>query len=258
MTNTLLIEHAARILENARYGVALTGAGVSTPSGIPDFRSPGSGLWEHADPFEVASIWGFTRNPQKFYDWVRPLAHLILEAEPNPAHRALAALEAQARIRVIITQNIDNLHQRAGSKNVVEVHGHFREATCLRCNQRVPTQNLIAEFVASGLVPHCDKCGGVLKPKAVLFGENLPFYEVDQATRAVEQCDVMLVAGSSLQVAPVADWPFVAHARGAKIVIVNFEPTPLDKSADVVIHDDVAVVLPEVVRRLEREPRPRS
>jgi len=253
MTHTQLIEHAARVLQNARYGVALTGAGISTPSGIPDFRSPGSGLWEHADPFEVASIYGFRANPQKFYDWVRPLARLVLQAEPNAAHRALAALEAQARIRVVITQNIDNLHQRAGSKNVVEVHGHFREATCLQCNRRVPTQGFIAEFVARGSVPHCEKCGGVLKPKAVLFGENLPFYEVDQAIRAVEQCDVMLVAGSSLEVAPVADWPFVARERGAKIIIVNFEPTPLDRSADVVIHDDVAVVLPEVVRVLEGE-----
>src|SRR5262245_24732301 len=127
------IQHAARLIAQAHQMVAMTGAGISTPSGIPDFRSPDSGLWDHTDPLEVASIFAFRHNPQRFYNWVRPLALLLLEARPNPAHYALAALEREGKLKAVITQNIDNLHHKAGSQTVYELHGHLREVTCTKC-----------------------------------------------------------------------------------------------------------------------------
>ncbi len=240
-----LIQHAARLLQEAEYAVALTGAGISTPSGIPDFRSPGSGLWAQVDPMEVASRWGFLRHPEKFYAWVRPLADTMAAAKPNSAHHALAALEAAGMIRTVITQNVDGLHQAAGSRNVLEVHGHFREATCLHCAAVHPGEGLLQRFQETGQAPRC-ACGGVLKPNVVLFGDPLPPDVLREAQRAVRRCDVMLVAGSSLEVVPAGDWPGEVVARGGKLIIVNMTPTPFDPRADVVIHGDVSQVLPEI------------
>lgn len=240
------IEHAADLIRHARYAVALTGAGVSTPSGIPDFRSPRSGLWEKDDPMVVASIAAFRTNPQVFYNWLRPLAELILYAQPNPAHLALAHLEQQALIRAVITQNIDGLHQRAGSQRVLEVHGHMRQATCIRCYKQVPANSLVARFLATGEAPTC-QCGGAFKPDAILFGEQLPVRVLNQAIAEVRCCDLLLVAGSSLHVVPAADLPFLAAERGAKTIIVNLDPTDFDPRADLVIHGDVAEVLPRIV-----------
>ncbi len=241
------IQQAANLFRKAKHAIALTGAGHSTPSGIPDFRSPDSGLWATADPMMVASISGFRLNPQAFFDWVRPLAELLLRAEPNPAHHALAELETMGLLQAVITQNIDELHQKAGSKRVLELHGHFRQATCIRCYKVVAAQELMQEFVASGEVPRC-QCGGVMKPNVILFGEQLPVEVLNAAQQEARQCDVILVAGSSLQVAPASDIPLIAHRHGAEIVIVNYEPTPLDRHASVVIHEDVAKVLPRIVR----------
>jgi NAD-dependent deacetylase len=144
------VVRAASLLREAHYAVALTGAGLSTRSGIPDFRSPGTGLWEHANPMEVASIYAFRRHPEAFYAWVRPLVTTLLTAEPNPGHLALAEMEAGGWLKVIITQNIDDLHQRAGSREVLELHGHLREATCISCYQVLPTGELLDDFLASG------------------------------------------------------------------------------------------------------------
>lgn len=240
-----LTQYAARLLLEAEYAVALTGAGISTPSGIPDFRSPGSGLWAQVDPMEVASRWGFLRHPEKFYAWVRPLAATMAAAKPNRAHLALAALEAAGVIQTVITQNVDGLHQAAGSRNVLEVHGHFREAVCLRCETEYPGEGLLKQFQETGQAPRC-ACGGVLKPKVVLFGDPLPPDVLQEAQRAVRRCDAMLVAGSSLEVVPAGDWPGEVVARGGKLIIVNMTPTPLDPRADVVIHGDVSQVLPEI------------
>jgi NAD-dependent deacetylase len=249
MTLMQQIEQAADLVAGARYAVALTGAGVSTPSGIPDFRSPGSGLWEKVDPMAVASIFAFRLRPQAFYNWLHPTAELLLHAQPNPAHRALADLENMGLLQAIITQNIDDLHQKAGSTTVYELHGHLREATCMRCHKIVPARSLIEKFVADVQVPRCE-CGGVMKPNATLFGEQPPLDVLMTAQQEAEACDLMLVAGSSLQVVPASGIPLLAQRRGARIIIVNYQPTSLDPSADIVIHEDVAVVLPRIVELL--------
>lgn len=250
--NQQKVSQAAHLIKNARHAVALTGAGISTPSGIPDFRSPGSGLWEQVDPMVIASLWGFMEHPQAFYDWFRPLAKLMFTAQPNPAHLALAELEALGRLHAVITQNIDNLHQRAGSKRVLEVHGHLREATCIRCYHLVPTQPLIDKFLEDGLAPTCEQCGGVLKPNVVFFGEMLPASVMYEAEQESKTCDVMLVAGSSLEVMPAADLPLVAKKRGAKLIIVNNTPTYADRHAEVVLHEDVAIALPRIVEAVKQ------
>ncbi|MBC7260964.1 MAG: NAD-dependent deacylase [Chloroflexi bacterium] len=249
------IQQAAEILAASHHAVALTGAGHSTPSGIPDFRSPGSGLWEQVDPMEVASIYGFQRNPQAFFEWIRPLAKQIMEAQPNRAHFALAELEQMGVLQAVITQNIDELHQRAGSKRVLELHGSVRTATCTRCRKQVLTKEMWPAFVASGAVPHCPSCGGLLKPDVVLFGELLPLDVIYEAQQEAEHCDVMLVAGSSLEVYPAAELPSRAVEHGARLIVVNYTPTYMDGHAAVVIHDDVATILPEIamkVRQLRR------
>jgi NAD-dependent deacetylase len=241
------IARAAALLQEATYAVALTGAGLSTPSGIPDFRSPGTGLWEHADPM-VASIHTFRRHPETFYDWIRPLASTLLTAEPNPGHLALAELEAGGWLKAIITQNIDNLHQRAGSREVLELHGHLREATCVRCYQVLPTDKLIDDFLTLGGVPRCSACDGVMKPNVVLLGEQLPIRVVNATMAHIRQADLMLVAGSSLEVVPASYLPLKMHEQAGRLIVVNLTPTYVDDVADVVIHADVADALPRIAR----------
>jgi NAD-dependent deacetylase len=246
------ISQVADLLRAARYAVALTGAGVSTASGIPDFRSPGSGLWEQVDPYEVASLDGFRRRPAAYFAWVRPMARLIRDAQPNPAHLALAELERRSLLKAIITQNIDGLHQTAGSQVVLELHGSHREATCLKCLQILPASRYMQQVIETGEVPHCE-CGGVLKPNTVLFGEMLPVGTFHRAEQAVGRCDLMLVAGTSLEVAPASNLPELALRHGAGLVIVNRQRTALDSRAAVVIHDDVTRVLPAVAQALTGE-----
>lgn len=243
------IERAAELVCRSRYMVAFTGAGHSTPSGIPDFRSPNSGLWEKNNPMLVASIWSFRLDPKVFYNWIRPMVDTMRSAVPNPAHEALADLEQMGILKMVITQNIDNLHQRAGSRRVLELHGHMREATCIRCYKEVSVDSKLEQRVREGRVPRC-QCGGVLKPNVILFGEQLPIRVFNQAMEEARQCDLMLVAGSSLTVAPAADIPFVAVESGAKGIIVNFQPTPFDTHAEVVIHGDVVEVLPQLIAAL--------
>jgi NAD-dependent deacetylase len=242
------IARAAELLRRASYTVAMTGAGISTPSGIPDFRSPDSGLWTQVDPMAVASIFAFRQRPQDFFDWIRPLARLMIEAQPNPAHQALARLESAGRLKAVITQNIDGLHQKANSQRVHEIHGHMRQVTCVRCYQVVPVDGLIEEFLTQGEIPHCT-CGGVMKPNVILFGEQLPLQVLTAARQDITACDLMLVAGSSLEVEPAADLPLLAIGHGARLVIINYQPTHLDERADVLIHADVAKVLPRIVDR---------
>lgn len=242
----LLIEQARTLIRQSSYIVALTGAGISTPSGIPDFRSADSGLWEQVDPMAVASIYAFRQQPQAFYDWIYPLAQQILEAQPNAAHLALAQMEAHGLLKGIITQNIDLLHAKAGSRAIYEVHGHMREATCLECGQVYGGENILHEFLDTGNVPYCRECGGVLKPNVVLFGELLPVNVLNQAKEHSRRCDLMIVAGSSLEVMPAGDLPLMAKQSGAQLIFVNFSETHLDYLADVVIHADVVDVLPRL------------
>jgi NAD-dependent deacetylase len=245
------LDHAAELLRQAQYTVAFTGAGISTPSGIPDFRSPESGLWNQVDPMEVASIYGFRQNPQAFYDWMLPLARMTWGAKPNPAHYGLAQLEAKGLLAAIITQNIDMLHTRAGSKVVFELHGHMREATCIHCFAVYDAEPIMAHFLEDGKAPSCPKCGSVLKPNVILFGEQLPVREFQAAQRAARNCDLMVVIGSSLEVAPASDLPLMALRNGAKLIMINLQATPVDRDSTITIAADCAEVLPAIVKRLE-------
>jgi NAD-dependent deacetylase len=243
------IQRAAELIRESRHAVAFTGAGHSTPSGIPDFRSPDSGLWEKADPMVVASIWSFRLQPQRFYEWVRPIVRLTQGAQPNPAHLALAELEQMGKLQAVITQNIDNLHQRAGSRRVLALHGDMEKATCIRCYKVVPAGPMIEQFMEDGEVPRCS-CGGVMKPNVILFGEQLPVQVLNEAYKEVRQADLMIVAGSSLEVRPAGDLPFLALESNARLIVVNLSTTPADAYADVVLHADVAQALPRIVEAL--------
>jgi NAD-dependent deacetylase len=194
----------------------------------------------------VASIYAFRQNPKAFYDWIKPLARLLVEAEPNAAHLVLAQLERQGKLKAVVTQNIDYLHQKAGSQIVYELHGHLREVTCLQCYEVQDSTDIILKFLKDGQVPQ-HYCGGVLKPNVVLFGEEPPMQEFISAQLALEQADLVIVIGSSLEVAPAADLPNTALNNGAKLIIINYQPTYLDPKADVVIRGDVANILPEII-----------
>jgi NAD-dependent deacetylase len=247
------LEKAAGMLRSARHAVAFTGAGISTPSGIPDFRSQGSGLWEKFDPMEVASLRVFQTHPERFYDWLRPLLQGIWAARPNPAHLALAQLETAGILKAVITQNIDDLHQQGGSASVYEVHGSLRGMTCPRCRSSRPSfdfrQALEPGPSGDGL-PHCPDCGQVLKPDITLFGEMLPAEAWAKAEQHCQQADVMLVIGSSLEVWPAAALPEMAVEHGAKLIINNLSATHLDGHAHALLQFDVAETLPELVKRV--------
>ena len=240
------IDAAAKLLRASRSMVALTGAGFSRPSGIPDFRSSG-GLWERHNPAEVASLHSFHHTPRRFYDWFRPLVRTIEVAIPNAAHYALAQLEQERKLRALITQNIDGLHQRAGSREVYELHGHLRTARCTECEREVPTAGVM-KAIDRGQIPACS-CGGVFKPDVVLFDEMLPRGLYWLAQRALDHADLMLVAGTSLEVAPVCDMPGHVKRRGAPLIVINLDETHADEHADVVIRADVAKALPLIVER---------
>ncbi len=241
---------ATDILRASKKGVVLSGAGVSTPSGIPDFRSPNSGLWEHSNPMEVASQLSFRYNPHRFFDWMRPLARTLHTAQPNPAHLGLARLQQAGFIQTIVTQNIDGLHQRAGSKNVLEVHGSLGSLTCVSCYQRFSSEVYIESYLDDGNIPRCPDCGSVLKPDLVLFGEQLPAQTWLKAQEACRKCDLMIVAGSSLEVLPVAGLPMRALENGAHLIIINASQTYLDVRADVVFHADLAQIVPRLTQRV--------
>jgi NAD-dependent deacetylase len=239
-----LIKEAALLLNRSRMTVALTGAGSSTPSGIPDFRSPGCGLWGKFDPVEVATIDAFLSHPAKFFEFMAPMGEMLRNAEPNPAHIALAELEKRGKLKSIITQNIDNLHQRAGSSNVIELHGNAQTAHCTKCRTAFQTESIMES--ATGGVPHCE-CGGVIKPDVVLFGEALPFQAMNQAQRDTLACDVMIVVGSSLTVAPASMLPQAALQSGAHIIVVNLQETYIDSRAHVVLREKVEIALPAIL-----------
>ncbi len=245
------IEFIADLFRQSKHAVVLTGAGLSTPSGIPDFRSAETGLWSRDEPLEVASLNTFRTAPEKFFAWFRPLAKQIFYAQPNSAHRALFELQEMGIVESIVTQNIDALHQKAGSKNVIEMHGTMRTLTCTQCYYQADAEPYINAFVEKNQIPHCPKCGAILKPDVILFGEQLPQAAWFNAQRAARQCDLMLVAGSSLEVLPVAGLPMQALDRGAHLVIVNNTPTYLNVRADAVILEDVAEIIPAITESVK-------
>jgi NAD-dependent deacetylase len=244
------IASAQALLQSARHAVVFSGAGMSTPSGIPDFRSHGSGLWQHSDPMKVASLTTFRLHPQDFWDWKRPLLLSIWDAQPNAAHIALAQMEARGYLKALITQNIDGLHERAGSRCVLPVHGTVDQMTCRRCHKRIPSRDFEAQLRAGREMPRCSVCQTVLKPDIVLFEERLPQDIWETAESHCSQADVILVVGSSLAVWPAASLPELAVENGAKLIIVNLTPTHLDQAAAVHLAADVAVALPAIAEGL--------
>jgi NAD-dependent deacetylase len=244
------IDAAARLIRSTGNGIVLTGAGISTPSGIPDFRSPGSGLWSRYNPMEVASLSAFRYQPENFFSWFHPLAEKILLALPNPAHRALALLEKAGYLHTIITQNFDGLHQRAGSEQVLEVHGTLETLSCIGCFQKYDAEQFIPRYIHDNEPPRCPECEKILKPDVILFEEQLPKQTWLQAERACQACNVILVVGSSLEVTPVATLPLKALEHNASLIIINQIPTYLDSRAEVLIKADAADVLPLISQRV--------
>lgn len=245
------IRLAGDLLHHSRWTAVLTGAGVSTESGLPDFRStpvPGrtGGLWTGIDPMRVASATAFARDPDAFYRFYRERLSHLAGAEPNPAHRAIAQLEALGLVQLVITQNVDRLHQAAGSRQVVEVHGNLREARCQRCGGVVPIGEMTGQLDA-GDRPRCAECGDLLRPNVVLFEEMLPAEAYDRGAAACLRCEALLVVGSSLEVYPVAGLPLLAKEHRAKILIVNREPTACDHLADVLLRGQAGEILPALV-----------
>jgi len=243
------VAQAAALLRSGRLNVVLTGAGISTESGLPDFRSK-DGLWARMDPARIASLSAFRRDPQAFYAFYTNRLEALAHAAPNAGHRALARLEALGMVQVVVTQNVDGLHQRAGSRRVVEVHGNLREARCAGCGTIGPIEEMGA-VLRAGALPRCGRCGGLRRPNVVLFEELLPASAYEQAEAACRECGVLLVVGSSLEVHPVAGLPVLAVERGARLIIVNREETACDALADLVLSGEAGTVLPEIVRAAE-------
>lgn len=239
---TVATENATRLAELIRAAgsvVALTGAGISVPSGIPDFRSPGSGLWENVDPMEVAHIDVFHRDPERFWSFYSQRFQILGDKGPNPAHIALARLEQAGLLDAVITQNIDRLHRKAGSREVIEVHGSIDSASCLDCGARYHLEEVVRrEGLDSRGVPRC-ACGRPLKPDVVLFGEYLPVAAMARAERLAYSTDVLLCIGSSLEVYPVAGLPEVTLQAGGTVAVITQGPTPFDGTAAIRMHGDV-------------------
>ncbi len=234
----------AALLVERQPCVVLTGAGISTESGIPDFRSP-TGIWAEVDPFEVASIQAFRRDPERVWDFYRRRIGMLLEAEPNPGHHAIAELERRGFVEAVVTQNIDTLHSRAGSGEVVEVHGSIRRAECPRCLWSLDTAGVLAQLEEQA-APLCLECGEILKPGVTLFGELLPSGALERATALARGAGLVLVVGSSLEVWPVAGLPLEARA----FAIVNRGPTALDDEAVLRIDAEASETLAAAVEAL--------
>lgn len=228
----------AELIRESRCTVALTGAGVSVPSGIPDFRTPETGLWENVDPIEVAHIDVFERDPARFWSYYRPRFHALGDKRPNRAHEALAELERRGLLAGVITQNIDRLHRAAGSREVVEVHGSIATSTCRDCSTSYAIEEVDALFDDEG-VAVCSACAGAVKPDVVLFGELLPEAAMRRAQELAAEADLMLCVGSSLVVHPVAGLPQLTLAAGGKLAIVTKGETPYDGDAALKLDDEV-------------------
>ena len=233
------LAQAANLIKHSSHMVVFTGAGISTPSGIPDFRSPQSGLWEKYDPFEVASIWAFRNHPESFFEWIRSLSIQASTAAPNQAHFAIAELENRGLVKAVITQNIDSLHQEAGSKNVYELHGSARTATCPQCGSKHDQQYFRRIMLEQQGIPHCASCSEIIKPDVVLFGEELPQEVWNGAYLECLKADLMLVIGSSLEVSPANSLPETAVKSGAQLIINNLSATHLDPMANILLPMDV-------------------
>lgn len=242
------LDRAAELIAGSRRAVAFTGAGISQESGIQTYRGQG-GLWNTVSP-RTSSIEYFMADPRAYWTAARERGATLLAARPNAAHLALVDLERSGILAGVITQNVDGLHELAGSGEVVELHGNGRTVVCLDCGSWEPRSHVQARLDEE-LPPHCNVCGSIyMKPNAVFFGEMLPARAVNRAFELAESCDLMLVVGSTLVVYPAAEVPVAARRAGARLVIVNLEPGPMDDLADVVIHAKAGEILPEIVTRV--------
>ena len=250
-TNTEMstnIEQAAQAIANAKNVVAVTGAGVSEESGIPTFRGD-HGIWVKYPIEEYGTIDAYRSDANKVWAFWCELSELVKDCKPNPAHYAMAELETLGRMNTVITQNVDNLHQEAGSQSVIEYHGNARKLVCLECRQRTPfdLDNRTA------LAPKCRVCSGVLKPDVIMFGENIPRHALFEAAARAQKCDVMIVVGTSAQVFPVAELPFTAKEQGAYIIECNTEPTDFTRLVtDAFLQGPAGETLPELVNSVQR------
>ena len=242
------IRQAARDIAAARYAAALTGAGISVDSGIPPFRGKG-GLWEKIDPMEFAHIDALKRDPEKVWKvLIEGMNNVVNEAKPNDAHTGLAKLEALGKLKTVITQNIDGLHQRAGSADVIEFHGNFARQRCMDCSSRFKTRDLQLREIP----PRCD-CGGILRPEVVFFGELIPPHHLSRSHRVAAECDLMLVVGTSAVVEPAASIPILAKETGAKVIEINPEKTSLSSwISDTIVRQNASDALKAIVSEVER------
>jgi NAD-dependent deacetylase len=242
------VERLAGLIRTRRPCLVLTGAGISTESGIPDFRSP-TGIWARYDPMEYASIDAFRRDPVKVWEFYALRFEVLTRAEPNPGHLALAELERSGYLQAVVTQNIDGLHGRAGSRDVIEVHGSIRTASCLECGERVSLEEVVAAL-RDVPAPLCPRCGSVLKPDVVMFGELLPAAAMERAGDLAREAGLLLVVGSTLEVYPVAGLPEETVSSGGALAIVNRGVTPVDRLADVRIDAGAGETLAALSRLL--------
>jgi NAD-dependent deacetylase len=243
-----LIKKGAKDILNSQKTIALTGAGISVESGIPDFRSAG-GLWSKYDPEEYAHISAFRSNPEKIWHMLGEMMELVLGAEPNPAHIALAELEQVGLLSSVITQNVDGLHQRGGSKEVIEFHGSNQWLVCLECDYRQEATS----FSFDDIPPRCPQCSSILKPDVVFFGEPIPWEAQNRSLEEARTCDLVLVVGTSAVVYPAAGIPTLAKQSGAKVVEINMEPTGLTGFvSDYLIQGPAGRILPKIVEELRK------
>jgi NAD-dependent deacetylase len=242
------VERLADLFRERGPAVVLTGAGVSTESGIPDFRSA-SGLWAQFDPLEYGSIQAFREDPARVWEFYAPRFSTLAAATPNAAHLALAELERLGHVKAIVTQNIDLLHQRAGSRDVVEVHGSIRTATCPDCARAYPLADVLL-LVGDSSAPACGDCGGILKPDVVFFGELLPEAAMERAAELAASAGLMLVVGSALEVYPVAGLPLETLRSGGAVAIVNRGPTAMDSRATLRLDGSAGEILSRVAEAL--------
>jgi len=246
------IQQAAELLANSKSAIALTGAGISTESGIPDFRGD-EGIWKKYPIETFGTLESLLKDPTKFWDMAKKIAPNIFKAKPNLGHYALTELEDLGIIKAIITQNIDELHQQSGSVIVYEVHGSINRFSCLGCRASYTKEQIYRKLKKEKKTgPSCDFCASPLKPSVVLFGEGLPRFEMYQSQALAQKADIMLIAGSSLSVAPVCDLPLYTLREKGKLIIVNDEPTDLDEKAEVVIHHKIGRVLPLIVEEIKK------
>ncbi len=243
------IESLTRLIQDSNNIVVFTGAGVSTESGVPDFRSPG-GVWDRFDPNEM-TYQKFLSSPQsrsKYWELYHECWREFQGAEPNPAHLAVADLEKRGKLSAVITQNIDELHQKAGNSpgKVLELHGTMWKVRCLKCEAPYPWDEAFRILEQGETVENCPHCGGLLKPATISFGQQLPLQTLEEAQQHTRSCDLFISIGSSLVVYPAAFLPEMAKEAGATLVIINREPTPFDSIADLVIHGQAGQILASV------------